>query len=145
VDESGAITMVGEFGLILRSVDGGKSWQTLHKGDASLFTLDLPASGTAYAAGQNGALLRSTDHGASWSDVSTGTTAILLGVYASADGKVLVTGMHDMMSSADDGKSWSHLGGEEINTTWYQGIAGVGTARTVLAVGHSGQIIRIAD
>ncbi len=145
VDESGAITMVGEFGLILRSVDGGKNWQTLHKGDASLFALDLPATGTAYAAGQNGALLRSTDHGANWSDVATGTTAILLGVHASADGKVAVTGMHDMLLSTDDGKTWSHPGGEDINTTWYQGIAAVGAQQAVLAVGHSGQIIRIAD
>ena len=145
VDEKGVVTLVGEFGLILRSADGGKSWQTLHKGDASLFALELPAEGTAYAAGQNGALLRSTDHGATWSDVDTGTKAILLGIHSSTDGKVVVTGLHDMLLSGDDGKSWQHLGGEEINTNWYQGITGAGAAQTVLAVGHSGQIIRVAD
>ena len=144
VDEKGVVTMAGEFGLIVRSADGGKTWKTLHQGDASLFALDLPSEGPAYAAGQNGALLRSADHGATWSDVNSGSTAILLGVH-SASGKVVVTGLHDMLLSADDGQSWKHLGNEEINTTWYQGVTGAGASQNVLVVGHSGQIIQIAD
>ena len=134
VDEKGVVTMVGEFGLVVRSADGGKTWKTLHQGDASLFALDLPADGAAYAAGQNGALLRSADHGATWTDIDAGTKAILLGVH-SAGGKVVVTGLHDMLLSGDDGKSWQHLGGEEINTGWYQGVAGAGADKTAAGGG----------
>jgi photosystem II stability/assembly factor-like uncharacterized protein len=146
VDEKGVVTMVGEFGLVVRSADGGKTWKTLHQGDASLFALYLPEDGAAYAAGQNGALIRSADHGATWSNVDAGTMAILLGVHAAGD-KVVVTGLHDMLLSNDDGNSWTHLRSEEINTTWYQGVAGAGAgaSQTVLAVGHSGEIIRVAD
>lgn len=143
VDDKGVITMVGEFGFVLHSADDGKTWKTAHKGDASLFALELPADGPGYAVGQNGAVLRSTDHGNSWSDVNAGTGAILLGVHASADGKVVLAGMHDMLLSRDSGQTWTHLASEEINTTWYQGVTGTGAQ--VLAVGHSGQIVRIAD
>ncbi|MDR3417903.1 MAG: hypothetical protein P4L83_17150 [Nevskia sp.] len=145
VDRAGVITMVGEFGLILRSGDGGKSWQTLHKGDASLFALQLQDDGVGYAVGQNGTVLRSGDGGASWSALNSGTSAILLGVHSAPTGRVVVTGMHDMLRSGDDGKSWTRLGGEEISGSWYQGIAGIGGGQQLLAVGHSGQIVRIAE
>jgi photosystem II stability/assembly factor-like uncharacterized protein len=81
IDDRGVITLCGEFGLILRSADAGKTWKTLHKGDASLFAMELKPGGNSYAVGQNGAMLRSTDGGNSWSDVSSGTGAILLGVH----------------------------------------------------------------
>jgi photosystem II stability/assembly factor-like uncharacterized protein len=144
VDQAGALTVAGEFGLILHSVDGGKTWQTQHQGDASLFALELQPDGSGYAVGQNGTVLHSANKGKSWDTVDAGTTAILLGVHA-ADGKVVVTGMHDMLQSADGGRTWSHIGGEEVNTSWYQGIAGAGAAQTLLVVGHSGQIVRVAD
>ncbi|HZR36704.1 MAG TPA: YCF48-related protein, partial [Nevskia sp.] len=138
----GVITLCGEFGLILRSGDAGKTWKTLHKGDASLFAMEV-TDGGGYAVGQNGAVLHSTDHGSSWSEVKVGTGAILLGVH-SADGKVLITGMHDMLLSRDNGQNWTHLSSEEINTTWYQGTGG-GGGQPLLAVGHAGQIVRVAD
>jgi photosystem II stability/assembly factor-like uncharacterized protein len=143
VDDKGVITAVGEFGLILRSADGGKSWKTLHKGDASLFALELSDNGTGYAVGQNGAVLHSSDRGATWNEVKVGTRAILQGVHATAAGKVLITGLHEMLLSRDAGQSWSHLDSADISSTWYQG-AGGGT-RALLAVGHSGRIIQIID
>ena len=86
-----------------------------------------------------GAFFSDAFHGKAWV-----SGAILLGVHAAADGKVVLTGMHDMLLSRDSGQTWTHLASEEINTTWYQGVTGTGTAQ-VLAVGHSGQIVRIAD
>jgi photosystem II stability/assembly factor-like uncharacterized protein len=144
VDDNGVITAIGEFGLILRSADGGKTWKTLHKGDASLFALEVLPDGGGYAVGQNGVVLHSTDHGDTWNEVKVGTGAILLGVHA-VDGKVLITGLHDMLLSRDNGQSWERLSSEEINTTWYQGTAGGDGGRPLLAVGHAGQIVRIAE
>ncbi len=147
VDDKGIITMAGEFGLILRSADAGKSWKTLHKGDASLFAMELPDDRPGYAVGQNGIVLRSTDQGNSWSEVRSGSGAILLGVHSTADGRVLITGMHDMLISRDSGQSFAHVSGKEVNSTWYQGTAGSdgGRVRALLAVGHSGQVVQIAD
>jgi photosystem II stability/assembly factor-like uncharacterized protein len=143
VDSHGVITAVGEFGLILRTVDAGKTWQTLHKGDASLFALQLRADGVGYAVGQDGAVLRTADGGSTWTPMTVNSSSILLGVNSGTDGRVVVTGIHDMLVSDDDGKSWRHVIDPEVATSWYQGIARAETASPVFAVGHGGQIIRV--
>ena len=80
VDDKGVVTAVGEFGLVLRSADAGKTWQALHKGDASLFAMEV-SDGGGYAVGQNGAVLHSTDHGASWNEVKVvGRPKLLAGL-----------------------------------------------------------------
>ena len=145
VDEKGVIILVGEFGLILRSRDNGASWQALHKGQASLFALELRADGGGYAVGQDGAVLRTADGGATWADVPTDTKAILLGVHSEPSGRVLITGMHDMLYSRNRGVSWSHLGGELIGTSWYQGVANTLDGAPMLVVGNAGQILRVTD
>ena len=145
VDDKGVITVAGEFGFILRTADAGKTWQTLHKGSASLFAIDLRPDGVGYAVGQDGALLRSADHGLTWTTLKSGTSAILLGVHSTADGRVVITGMHDMLLSHDDGKSWQHVSGEEVTTTWYEGVASPGSGQPLLAVGHSGEIVQVAN
>lgn len=141
VDEKGVITIAGEFGLILRSADGGATWKTLHKSDASVFAMQIRADGVGYAVGQAGSILRTSDGGSTWTQLPSSTPAILLGVTSTANGQVFITGMHDMLVSTDNGSSWNHATNPEITTSWYQGIAGSGS--NVLAVGHSGQIIKL--
>lgn len=143
VDDAGTITAVGEFGLILRSSDGGVRWQQVYKGDASLFALDLHDPRCGFAVGQSGAILRTTNGGASWTPVGSGSGAILLGVHAAGNGRVLATGMRELLESRDGGLSWNHIARGEATTSWYQGITQVGSSVTVLAVGHSGQIVRV--
>jgi hypothetical protein len=144
VAPDGAITCVGEFGLVLRSDDGGQSWSVLHKGDASLFALDVTGAGIGYAVGQGGVILRTTDGGATWSDVPSGSTANLLGVRSAADGRVYVTAMRDMLAS-DDGLAWRRIEWGDFGSAWYSGVSvtGSGTAQSALVVGHSGRIVRI--
>lgn len=141
VDEKGVFTIAGEFGLILRSTDAGVTWKTLHKGEASVFAMQVRADGVGYAVGQAGSMLRTTDHGATWTQMQTSTPAILLGVSSTADGKVYVTGMHDMLVSTDDGTTWNHATNPEITTAWYQGITS--SDARVLAVGNRGQIVSV--
>jgi hypothetical protein len=144
VDESGVATVAGEFGLIMRSGDGGKTWQTLHQGDASMFAMQLLADGSGYAVGQDGTVLHRAAGDASWEAVDAGTKAILLGVHVAGEA-ITVTGMHDMVRSADGGKTWTHIGGGEATSTWYEGISGLGSSGSMLVVGHSGQIVILAD
>ena len=145
VDDKGVATVVGEFGLVLRTADAGKTWQILHKGDASLFALRLFADGSGYAVGQNGAALHTADGGKTWQDIDVGTKAILLGVQAGDNGKVLISGMHDMLISSDQGKTWSHVGDADASSSWFQGVASVGSTQDILAVGHSGKIVKVVN
>lgn len=143
IDESGVVTVSGEFGLILRSAGKGGDWKTLHGGEASIFAISFRDDGVGYAVGQNGTVLRSGDRGLTWTALATDSKAILLGVKSSPDGHILITGVRDMLASSDDGKSWSHVTGGDAATSWYEGIAQASATSPILAVGRSGKIIRI--
>lgn len=143
VAADGTVTIAGEFGLILRSSDAGATWTSLHKGDASLFALQLREDGVGYAVGQSGAILRSADGGATWETRPSDTEALLLGVHATTDGRVLVTGMRDMLVSRDGGESFSHVRGGGVNSLWFVGVAQASASAPVLAVGQSGQIVSL--
>lgn len=140
----GAITCAGEFGLILRSVDAGQSWAVLARGTDSLFSLELRDDGIGYAVGQGGTILRSADRGATWTEVASNSESNLLGVASSADGRVVVTAMRDMLVS-DDGLAWRRVPGGDFGLAWYAGVAtrGSGASAAALVVGHSGRIVRI--
>jgi len=145
VDGQGVITVAGEFGLILRSADQGAHWQLLHKGDASLFALELRADGSGYAVGQNGTVLKTADHGRTWSALeAAGVKANLLGVRSLADGRVYASAMRDMLVSDDNGATWRHVAGGDFGLAWYAGLAApAGADGGVIAVGHSGRVLRI--
>jgi photosystem II stability/assembly factor-like uncharacterized protein len=142
VNEAGVMTVAGEFGLILRSLDG-HDWKTLHKGDASLFALDLRADGGGFAVGQNGTVLHTADGGATWQAQSSASGAILLGVRSAASGSVVASGMHEMLSSTDGGRSWTRMAGSGFASGWYQGIASAQNGHAWLVVGNAGQVLMI--
>jgi photosystem II stability/assembly factor-like uncharacterized protein len=144
LNDQGVITVAGEYGLILRSSDGGVHWNAVHKGESSLFALDLHSDGPSYAVGQSGAIVRSIDAGATWNDVVSNSAANLLGVSASANGKVVVTAMHEILTS-DDGERWHPLNWGDFGSAWYSGVHFVGTQSESAAVlvGHAGTILRL--
>jgi len=143
VRADGVITLAGEFGLILRSDDAGASWTLLRRGDESLFGLELRSDGVGFAVGQSGTVLRSADGGATWVAIDARTKAHLIGVRSSSDGRVAVTAMREMMASRDDGRSWFRVRGEGVDEAWFDDVARPATGNRFVAVGHSGQIIRI--
>lgn len=141
LDAKGVITIAGEFGLIMRSSDAGASWQQLYLGKASIFGLQLRDDGIGYAVGQKGLVLRSADHGATWTKLDAGTQALLLGVYATANSKVLITGMHTMLLSRDGGDSWGEVVAPDVQEGWYADMAQGKRGAPVLAVGYTGRVV----
>jgi photosystem II stability/assembly factor-like uncharacterized protein len=72
------LLIVGEFGLLLRSTDGGRSWASLDLGyEGTLFTVS-GQGGTAWIAGLRGNAFYSNDFGGSWNKVPLGVEATLL-------------------------------------------------------------------
>jgi photosystem II stability/assembly factor-like uncharacterized protein len=143
INSAGVMIIAGEFGLILRSATGGASWELLHKGDASLFAMHMREDGASYAVGQSGTILRSGDRGSTWTVLPPISNANLLGVCAASDGRVVVTGMRDMLVSGDGGDSWEHVATSDTTTSWYAGAAQAGPHEPIVIVGHSGQIARV--
>lgn len=141
VGDDGTVTVAGEFGLILRSDDDGKTWRSLHRGEASVFGLDLRADGVGYAVGQSGIALRTDDGGEQWTAVDSGTGAHLFAVDSSPQGRVLATGMRELVVGQAQAGRWRLA--PSADDAWYADVALPADGDTAVAVGQSGRIIRI--
>jgi photosystem II stability/assembly factor-like uncharacterized protein len=144
LDDRGMVTVAGEFGLILRSSDEGRHWSVVHKGEASLFALDLRPGRPGFAVGQSGTILRTTDDGATWSELKCNSTANLLGVSADTNHTVIVTAMDTVLRSDDGGSTWSPMEWGDFGSAWYAGVHFVESQpATAILVGHAGRILRM--
>lgn len=153
VRDDATVTVAGELGSILRrNFDKAESWRVLRiapiaedvpmDAKASIFDLAIRADGIGYAVGQAGLILRTADRGETWTQVGSGTGAILLGVTALDGGKVMITGMREMLMSQDDGQSFARLAGADVSPYWYSGIAHTQAQSAIVFVGEAGRIIR---
>lgn len=148
VSDTDAITIAGEFGVMLRSVDAGASWQVLRpvKPKAStIFAMHIVplGQGNSFAVGQTGELLVSSDGGTTWSGCTSQTAMNFLGVSASPSGQVVITGMRVMMRSLNGGMTWDPVVEGDTTTDWYQAVRTAPDSGQIMAVGHAGRIIRI--
>ena len=148
VSDTDEITLAGEFGVMLRSADAGSTWQVLRPVTAkapTLFAMHLvpPGQGNSFAVGQTGELLISADGGTSWSTCTSQTKMNFLGVSAAPNGQVVVSGMRVMMRSQNGGMTWDPVIEGDTLTDWYQAVRTAPDTGQIMAVGHSGRIIRI--
>lgn len=148
VGDAGAITLVGEFGLIARSNDGGDTWHILatpRAGVATLNAIYLGGPGQySYAVGQEGTIRISSDGGETWTDCTTSSKLNFLGVAASPTGEVIVTGMRVMYRSRNNGMSWEEVTSGDARSDWYLAARAVAGSNRMFAVGHSGRVIAFA-
>lgn len=78
--DTNTLLIVGEFGLMLRSTDGGVSWEPLDLGyEGTLFTVS-GIGGHAWVAGLRGNAFYSADAGSSWQQIPLGTQSTILEV-----------------------------------------------------------------
>jgi photosystem II stability/assembly factor-like uncharacterized protein len=146
IGDEGAITVVGEFELVLRSTDGGAQWKVLHKGERSLFGLQVLDNGQAYAVGQSGVVLASSDGGATWRSLNTGVSAILTGIVVAPDGHVVASGINTILTSEDAGASWRSMESKLVKNAWHEALAASADSsgrRRVMSVGAAGTILEI--
>jgi photosystem II stability/assembly factor-like uncharacterized protein len=76
---------VGEFGMVLRSDDGGASFKRQRSAtDTLLFSVHAVSAKHVVASGSDGTIVETTN-GQTWKRVTSGTTNHLFGIWASAD------------------------------------------------------------
>jgi photosystem II stability/assembly factor-like uncharacterized protein len=104
----GSLLVVAEGGIIFRSTDKGRTWETVDTGGRGSLWYGLSlADGTLLACGMRGHLYRSDDDGKTWAAVASNTTQSLTGVTELADGRVVVVGMSGtVLESSDHGRSF---------------------------------------
>lgn len=146
INDAGIITIAGEFGLVIQSVDGGKNWKTLHKGEHSLFGMQITNDGQMYAVGQQGVIIKSTNNGGSWSLIKTESKSLLTGIWVSRDTKtVVITGMRTLLQSNNGGTNFkadtSMLVSQSVLTA-VTGHESDNKKSIVLISGPAGQILK---
>jgi serine/threonine protein kinase len=104
--DNDCVFVVGQFGVVLRSTDQGRSFQPLQVGcrDTLFAVWGVEAGGhkTIFAAGFNGVLLRSTNLGESWQRIALGTNAMITDIHGRSEKEVhLTTGSGTLFSSSD--------------------------------------------
>jgi photosystem II stability/assembly factor-like uncharacterized protein len=105
----GDLYLAGEFGVLFRSIDRGRTWYPLvspYRG--SLFGVLVLSDDTVVVYGLRGNVYRSEDHGETWQPVSTRTTASILGGTQMTDGTVVLVGLSGtVLVSRDQGRSFA--------------------------------------
>jgi photosystem II stability/assembly factor-like uncharacterized protein len=138
------VTLVGEFGLILRGRHGD-DWRIAHAGEQSLFGLSVSGD-TAYAVGQGGVVLTSDDGNETWRVLDSGSSAILTGVWSDGVGRVIASGLNTILQSDDGGRSWrqsdpgAHANAAHVAVAASQSAGG---GQRVLMVGSAAAVLEL--
>lgn len=142
---------VGAVGTVLRSGDGGVTWQPVAQNKTKLALLDISVQGDhLIAVSQLGAIVVRRGDGA-WELVDTGSPMRLLAVDHNAQGKAVAVGQFGtIMVSKDGGSSW-----QQVAPDWTQysemGFAPqlydviLNDQGAITAVGEFGYVIRSED
>ena len=100
---------VGEAGNVVRTEDGGQTWQTVQPQGSSqrLWDVEYADASTAFLAGDNGVISRSTDAGATWSSIQSGGAAVTHG-FDKVDGRHAWAGQDagEIVYTTNGGTQW---------------------------------------
>jgi photosystem II stability/assembly factor-like uncharacterized protein len=144
-----AIVMTGHNGDVLRSDDGGRTWQGNEiafdgrKNFLSAIHFD-ERSGSLLALDQTGRLARSVDGGAQWQKASEEIRGEVRGLIDDTRGRLIVFGTGGMVaSSTDSGAHWTHAR-SDLDMSLRE-IAATPRGAALVATSRLGDIIRSAD
>jgi photosystem II stability/assembly factor-like uncharacterized protein len=136
-NSAGTLLVAGEAGTVLRSRDGGESFESAATSYAGSFFGAIAANDDSLLVyGLRGNIFRSTDNGDSWSAVATGDERTLLGGMKRADGTIVLVGSAGaILSSNDHGSSFKTI--PSTGNKVYSGITETADGRLLL-VGFGG-------
>jgi len=133
----GALFLVGEAGTILRSLDGGASWEPVPAPyEGSFFGLVPLADGQLLVHGLRGRAFRSTNGGAGWQPVATPVPTLLMHGLRLRNGLVVLAGQSgNFFVSRDQGRTFElwRPGGSEGVASLFETADG-----SLLATGEKG-------
>jgi photosystem II stability/assembly factor-like uncharacterized protein len=130
--------IVGEFGLILHTSDGGRSWSAQRYGKdlPQLYAIAFLDGRTGWAAGQLGDLVVTSDGGVHWRPIEVDAETDLYAI-ALKGKQGMIVGDGVALVSNDAGATWSRVRSFPENL-WLSGVAIKGNS--AVAVGQAGTI-----
>ncbi len=141
VQVGNALYLLGEAGLLAKSVDFGLSWQKFDSFyHGSFYALGETRTGKLIVAGLRGHVFTDSQHIQQWQEVPTDTTALFNDIVIAQDERIFVLGNGGMLLiSMDDGESFEQRAQQDGKTL----IAGVWFKGKLIAVSDVG--IKVLD
>jgi photosystem II stability/assembly factor-like uncharacterized protein len=97
----------GVTGVIDRTTDGGKTWETVFEAEENLRGISFMDSTTGWATGKYGLLLATTDAGETWEQKEVGTEEDIYSVSPGDEGHIWISGDYGTIAySGDLGDTW---------------------------------------
>ncbi len=137
---------VGEFGIILTTADGGKTWHPQKSPvETTLFGVQFTDANNGFATGIEQVLLRTTDGGANWKKIDVpGRKGFVLGLYdVAVQGKVgwVIGDSGLLLRTTDGGDTWERIDLPiKLAGNWFRGI-GLTPSTAGIIVGSEGLIL----
>lgn len=133
--------VVGEFGLILHTRDGGRTWTSQRSGGnlASLFAVIFRDEHRGWAIGQRGALIWTKDGGQHWFPSKLGIDEDLYAASLAGE-RMVVVGDRVFLTTENGGSTWTRK--DFAESLVLTGVALM--SKTATVVGQGG-VIRIVD
>ena len=135
------LVVVGDRGAIVRSDNGGTSWQAVTSHTKADLIAVVRQGQELVAVGGFGVIVRSVDGGASWQPVTSHTDANLNAVVRQDKKLVAVGSGGTIVRSDDGGASWKTV----TSGTYYSLKAVVRQGQELVAVGEGSVIVRSDD
>ncbi len=115
------VVVVGNAGVILKTIDGGEHWIVKPSGTtANLMKVQFVNATVGYAVGENGTLLKTVDGGESWTSIATGITTSLSGLTCLNANSFYISGADGVIKGTNDGGATftdcSYLGDHNFST-----------------------------
>jgi photosystem II stability/assembly factor-like uncharacterized protein len=134
---AGTLLIAGEAGTLLRSVDGGDTWERIASPyPGSFFGAVAASDGSLLIFGLRGNVFRSSDEGLSWNAVATGDNRTLMCGTASNDGTIVLAGAAGAVLRSEDGGMNFRVVPTEGNRVYSDVL--IGADGKVLLVGFGG-------
>jgi photosystem II stability/assembly factor-like uncharacterized protein len=101
------VFMSGNYGKIIKTVNGGTNWSTMYSDTTLQFWgLWFTSSMTGYVAGSNGVIKKTTNKGDNWISQTTPTITALDGIWFVNENTGYVGGANVFLKTTDAGATW---------------------------------------
>lgn len=135
--------IMGEFGLVLHTADGGQTWKRQPSASGKLlFALQVLDGDHVLAVGSEGTFMETADGGKSWKAADTGTQQHILGLYLVGDSLYLVGRDGLVMVRKGPEQSFKRLSAGLY--TWLMTV-GFFDEQSGMAAGGRGHILQTSD
>jgi len=114
---SDIVVVVGANGTILKTTDGGETWQQKDSGTTeNLRKVQFPIQDIGYVVGDSGIVLKTTDSGETWVNIDTGQSSNFEGLSVVDEDLVVISYYNNLIKSEDGGNSWVNY---SMNSFYY--------------------------